>query len=61
MLLPPGAFEYSMIGRFLNQYVLEGIDGLRHQTGFVQEFGGLELGQALRERLLGKLRNRGQE
>ena len=54
MLLPPGAFQQSMIGRFLNQRVLERIDRLRDKAGFVQEFGGLELCQALGESLLGQ-------
>ena len=47
MLLPSGAFQHRMIGRFLNQYVFEGIDRLRDQAGFMEEFGGLELCQAL--------------
>ena len=55
VLLPPGAFQQGMIGRFLNQHVLERIDRLRDQAGFVEEFGGLELCQTLGERLLGKL------
>ncbi len=61
MLLPPGTFQQSMIGRFLNQHVLERIDRLRDKAGFVQEFGGLELCQALGESLLGQPGNGSEE
>src|SRR5215813_13092653 len=50
-----------MIGRFLNQRVLERIDRLWDKAGFVQEFGGLELCQALRESLLGQPGNGSEE
>src|SRR5947199_6485184 len=47
MLLPSGAFQHCLIGRLLDQYMLEGIDRLRAKAGFVEEFGGLELCEAV--------------
>ena len=45
------------VGHLVRQGVLEGIDALREQAGFVEELGGLQVRQTAVQRLVGRVGN----